>query len=690
MPKTRATEFFEDDLLDYLHDWDYSFDSDDKGDHIRIQYQALSKNKDKNNTKTKNPQQQQSKRQIQKARAKRRWTSARHINLPLEVIERICSFCSQSSLRIGISLVSKLWHKASLRYLRLLGIWDPSSDSSILLGRIQSKVVSTLRIDFLREDKETEHRAAWAPFAKALTSPRRDIENDETLKAPIHHLKGIHYRSVKLLQDDPIFNLLPYFGSLQRLHLEYMDNMVVSLFSLLDNCASLQELSLFAKSQTNCIHVANTPSTRGPYSCLQHLVMMRPNVEQTVLERTIDSCPNLQVLKIMHANPASYNPYLLGPFQKHDLDIDSLYARAGQKCPRLVWIHIMRAHRTDGPTRLNLVPESLPWIRRMSLAWPQYQFLQRAWTPDQQARAMFSRLTHIELCSFMREPVDPRSLDKILRCTPNLVHLFAGQVIFCVREVREGWDPSDDWHRWPPTPPKLTKKERKKENKVKSQQLKLIAKGVLDDYVMAQDWQCLHLRTLIIGVAARDYHCKAADEELFLYLARYCPNIVDLTLRSKSIQFGPQLPLREESSPYISDRPKYHAAPKKSPYRAPSSLPLLAGLKKLQSLTLMVDYLIGPITAEGFEFLRRTDLPIASWIEEQYHKQPRLSADGTKRPTTPVLWPQLESFTILSSRSPMKAIYEDLMLELEIIRPGVAFRIAQQEHPFSLEHQYWS
>jgi len=150
------------------------------------------------------------------------------------------------------------------------------------------------------------------------------------------------------------------------------------------------------------------------------------------------------------------------------LEFDSLYRRAAENCPRVQWIHLMMAHRSQGVTPLNLVPLHFPWIRRMSLTDIHHHGLFKGpWIPDREDRVVLSNLTHIEVCSFESENTDARSMDNILRCAPNLVHLSAGSVCFRLTEVRENWDPIDDWRRWPARMPKKTKKTRKREYQVR-------------------------------------------------------------------------------------------------------------------------------------------------------------------------------------------------------------------------------
>ncbi|GJJ67944.1 hypothetical protein EMPS_00290 [Entomortierella parvispora] len=666
MPKSRIREFCEDDLLDYLNDWDFNSNSD-HGVHTH------QRRKGKDMISAATSLSSLGRRKQRKWRAQGYWASSRQFHLPPEVLERICYFSSQASLRLRISLVCKQWRLACLRYLWTGGVWEATNDSTVLIDKLRSNCLTTLSIDVLtdfspastlspKSEAVRQHTMAWRAFYEAIVTQSFPA-TDESIVPAIYGLKELRYNAVKQLNDDPILSLLPHLGFLRRLSLEYQSNMVFPLFDILNQCANLKALAF--KSRTNINRVVSSGSLHLQHRHLEELSISNVIIDQSALERILDTCPNLTEFKAQHLNEEHYD--VSGRISL-TLDFDSLYRRAADKCPRLQWIHFMMASRAQGVAPLHLVPLHLPWIRRMSLTNAHHRgLLSDPWTPDREERVLFSSLTHIEICSLAHEKMDPRSLDKILRCAPSLIHLSAGNVCFQLTEVRENWDPIDDWHRWPVRMAQKTKKERRKEHRVRSKQLKLIAKGTLADYMMAQDWQCSHLRTLDISVWTSNYHPTGEDQEFYRYLAQRCPAIVHLTLRSSKLQAGQQMPERLDSWPYYRTNPQDISALKKNKVWAPNSIPVLGGLKHLESLTLIVGGIDGLILPQDFEYLKRSEGSVSIGGDQG------LLTSGNQGHT--VIWPRLESFTVEYSSWIVTKAYDELVLELEKMRPGVAFRI---------------
>ena len=185
---------------------------------------------------------------------------------------------------------------------------------------------------------------------------------------------------------------------------------------------------------------------------------------------------------------------------------------------------------------------------------------------------------------------------------------------------------------------------------------------------MAQDWQCSRLHTLDISVLTSNYHPNGEDQELYRYLVQRCPGIVHLTLRSARLQIGQQLHERLDSWPYYRSNPPNLNALKKNKVWAPNSIPVLGGLKHLESLTLIVGMIQGLVLVDDFEYLRRTENSISIGRGRDLH--------SGENQGHPVIWTRLESFTIEYGSSTVMAVFNDIVTDLERMRPGVAFRIA--------------
>ena len=298
MPKSRITKFTQDDLLDYLNDWDFSYDSDN-GIHAHDDRKGNDVVYSATNHAT------PGRRKQRNWRAHGCWVSSRHFHLPSEVLERICYFSSQASLRLRISLVCKQWRQACFRYLRTGGVGEATNDCTTLIDALQSNCLSTLTINVLTEFSPIssfspesrvvqQHRMAWPPFYKVITTPSATTTDEDFVPA-IHRIKEIRYQAVKQLDDDPILSLIPHLGFLRRLSLEYHTNVTFPLFDILDQCTNLEALTF--KSRTNVNWVVSPSSIPQQHRHLEELNISNVIIDQSALKRIIDTCPNLTEFK---------------------------------------------------------------------------------------------------------------------------------------------------------------------------------------------------------------------------------------------------------------------------------------------------------------------------------------------------------------------------------------------------------
>ncbi|KAF9392984.1 hypothetical protein CPB97_006088 [Podila verticillata] len=185
-------------------------------------------------------------------------------------------------------------------------------------------------------------------------------------------------------------------------------------------------------------------------------------------------------------------------------------------------------------------------------------------------------------------------------------------------------------------------------------------------------WLCQGLRTADLKVDA--------SRELFRYIVRQCPQLVDLTLRVHRLAVGQTIKTREHRP--LLKRPGLHAKVKQNSYIVgvgarkrvveyhdkeeylDDELFVLASLERLERLVIHASNIPGELTMRPFAWMGERAAVVPSG--------PRRKRNTVMFPETHRYWPKLEQFTLSYKQVEDKG-YAPLWRGLRELRPGVEF-----------------
>lgn len=325
-------------------------------------------------------------------------------HLPPEVIDHICHYASQRTLRQTIGSVCKAWHAVASRFVRRKGTWTMGSQQceDDLLVRITT--LSTLCVEISPASSYSEQtlygRAkpfdkwsmAWERFVKVLTEPLETTlpmlpsPSQSSLPTPLsvhevewdtieQHLQEanrhgktclLHYLDRIVLSGTQVprhlGSLLPSFSLVRSLEMTLKDAAYLNLSEIFEHCINLRQLNIVGPHNAVVdlfLHhyhdedssTGEEPHLRLSYPKLTSLSLQKVKMSQKTILTLINAFPGLTTLHILYIidHDSCYRPV---PSLVR-LDLRVLYNWVAQACPNLHDVYILQNSRSD-PDRLYL------------------------------------------------------------------------------------------------------------------------------------------------------------------------------------------------------------------------------------------------------------------------------------------------------------------------------------------------
>ncbi|KAG0017183.1 hypothetical protein BGZ81_010863 [Podila clonocystis] len=544
--------------------------------------------------------------------------------IPPEIIRIVCSFASQRTLCHVLMLVCREWYYLAKPFVKRTGKWHCGTQDAedTLLEKMRARQINELRLYHKkfatipttgREKPFNNVDSAWTRFFSAITTPVYLTRNDSTLKGLgavadimetmvledtavpkqclLASVQQILVSSWSLWQPCLMPALLPYFSKIHTLTL-FQDLRAgsIPLFTILDNCHDLQDLSINGSAAHAPIDMAvctgNTPPDIIPatstYSGEINLWRSYPlkkfsvsgmALELGALKRLIQSCPQMQEFMASDIAIWIFQGHITVKVPQNDthLHFAPLYRLAASHCPNLSRFCLSgfknlqryapdpRANDVTDAEALqhfNLTLELFPHARAMSLPTITGGF----WEPDRDTCLYLSRLTHLTITQSLNFV---KNLDTILRCAHSLVSLIAPKVLFSAPDPLRI---EDDYKR---TLDIVRKKRLHREWVAQYQCYYVEASNARDAKVQARirhrlkrhataargrlphpsRWMCTHLKTLDISVESPAVNSRhpspLGPKRFFEFLARSCSQLENVTLRMVSLHLGQRTHTRE-------------------------------------------------------------------------------------------------------------------------------------------------
>lgn len=460
---------------DFDEDYDYEPQDDyDDYDDIRLVPPSPHRLKSKRNNKPLTPKVQK-KQPVPTKVIQPLLESPQPPELPLEILEFVCTHLSQTALRYGVNQVCKKWHEVSNRFIRRAGIWKPVNGVHEFLLEQWSKI-NTLELWFGQDPEfptipiaTYTNLSFWSAFAAAITaststSTEQEGRQDDTTSSNETKKKSDFSMPSSLLQTirhlelrgSSVYNL--DVATKLRGHLQFVEsftittvyfNATIPLFTILADFPSLRTLTApllytiharltHGDSDDNIVDVPEPgidPATahfpRKPWVIpppkmfsdryrLQRFSTTGVSTNLRVLERLLVTCPDLRVFK---ANNIDVDMFIRQPGEDAERNArQRLIDLAAKHCPRLEWynFHRLESSATDG-IHLGYIARNFPDHKFLSMTFGGNQEM----IPDTPvAKDLLSRVTVLDIQPSPYVNFRSEALDRILCLTPNLLHLY--------------------------------------------------------------------------------------------------------------------------------------------------------------------------------------------------------------------------------------------------------------------------
>ncbi|KAG0287672.1 hypothetical protein BGZ96_008439 [Linnemannia gamsii] len=476
---------------DFDDDYDYEPQDDyDDYDDIRLVPPSPHRLKSKRNNKPLEPKVQ--KKQLVATKViQPMLESPQPPELPLEILELVCTHLSQTALRYGVNQVCKKWHEVSNRFIRRAGIWKPVKGTQELLLEQWPKI-NTLELWFGQDPESPTISIAsytnllfWSAFAAAITAStsteqeaRQEVTKDNSnnnsendrksdLAIPLSLLQTIRHLE---LRGSSVYSL--DIAPKLRGHLQFVESFTITtvyynanipLFTILADFPSLRTLTAplqyttqarltHGDSDDNIVDVPEPeidPETahfpRKPWVIpppkmfperyrLQTFSVTGVSTNLHILERLLVTCPDLRVFK---ANNTYVNMFIRQRSEDAEHNArQRLIDLAAKHCPRLEWynFHRLEYSATDGIH-----------LGHISRTFPNHKFLSMTLGVNQEmildnlvAKDLLSRITVLDIQPSPYVNVPSEAVDRILCLTPNLLHLHCLKANLCTGSL---WKP---------------------------------------------------------------------------------------------------------------------------------------------------------------------------------------------------------------------------------------------------------
>ncbi|KAG0224272.1 hypothetical protein B0O80DRAFT_434771 [Mortierella sp. GBAus27b] len=513
---------------------------------------------------------------------------------PPEVLDLLCSYLSQTTLRHCVSLVCKDWNVVSDKYICRMGVWTPLDEEYEKYLLAHMKRLDSLECWFKTDPDipsegsnlitSTRSRAAWTRFCAAILMPLEEAveptldptqaqvqplqdNKDIALKQTclLHYIKHLSLRGYYLDYKDTLLPMMPQFRFLETLKLEINTGiMSIQLFDLLNSSPNLLELVIRIPNYENINILSGSIEDEipepleevvNPFTAhfpVKPKVILPPKefeeryrlrvfdvdkvaIRQHVLERVITTCNELRVFKVTQIHDQKY----FGEFGYRDIRIDEerLMKHAKKCCLHLESFTLFRRRGLSDITHLDRTISHFPETRVLSMTCAKELEL----TNKASALALLPQITVMEVKSSSYAYYDSKMLDSILCMMPNLLHLDASQVIFspsCLTQLPR--DESKGANRSMNFMNNHDRKQREREEKRERREKALLrfqrgaSPPTTSDSTMV--WACRDLCTLKIRLF--DDHLAFKTWSEYVEWGRLFRNLTELRVSCHSFRIG--------------------------------------------------------------------------------------------------------------------------------------------------------
>ncbi|KAG0248623.1 hypothetical protein BG011_010074 [Mortierella polycephala] len=573
--------------------------------------------------------------------------------LPIEVVEQIFQYASQSSLRVTLSLVCREWNIISQQFIKRVGTWKSFGQDyqDALMTEIRSGTLNTLDC-FMECDPGTPFPYElddWNFTSKRWNAFMANIQSMSTAAAaqqgnnnPFREFKEVRMLGYNIEDDDRMWALLDHFQFIEKLSIHIYNGPNLWIFQLLDHCPTLRHLDVTGrKGRGLWLYDGENTSPDARYQ-LQEFTSRSANMEDCLL----------RIFKALGVDePIEGGFYFM---DSTPMDIRNVYKVAARSCPKLEWFHVSQSIKKDSD-EFQLGIDFFPKAEMCTTAMVDLRLTPKAW-------AHFRQLTVLEI-SYSTATME--TLAMILQETPRLQHLYASRIKVDINELMTYNNAIAnailDQAR--------ARMRRAREARTGTGSATPILGGV-DEPLQVEGplWSCQNtLQTLDIGMEEKN---SPEKYNFFEGFAALFTKLTTLILRLDEFYVGQQMDHRTKGKSIeqqASDEWKHQAQA-----RVPHYLKLLQPLRSLQSITFRVEGIPGVLDVSDFELLRRTiDLnPIL--FNAQVLPMGEIQVESPRAPEV-VCWPGLDSFKVYYQRSGMVHDYDPLLKQLHELRPGVEF-----------------
>ncbi|KAK5816880.1 hypothetical protein F5H01DRAFT_405424 [Linnemannia elongata] len=394
--------------------------------------------------------------------------------LPDEVLELVCTYLSQETLRYSVNQVCKKWHNVSDRLIRRVGGWKPVEGAlELLLNRWSW--INCLELQFNQEVPfywtpvyVTIRNPFWNALVSTITEPK-EINNqgkplhdndhnhddddtdpngygDKDQSAPsclLHSIRHIEVRGLYMFYSEVVSDL--------RGHLQFIESLTINtrsspehfpLFTILKDFPALRSFNLTLrawgdvdlthgddedKNEATAIFVDGSPKMFPERYQLQRFFVDDISTDLKVLERLLVTCPDLRVFNakdVLIALPARFQVN-----EKEERVLEDRKARqrlidlAAKHCPKLEWYSFHTYRCASNKDDLRAMARNFPDQKMQSIVFP--RDLDDVFDDALGLQDQLEEITVLEIYSNLMHHEASVALNRILCLTPNLLHLIA-------------------------------------------------------------------------------------------------------------------------------------------------------------------------------------------------------------------------------------------------------------------------
>ncbi|KAF9156684.1 hypothetical protein BG015_002888 [Linnemannia schmuckeri] len=606
--------------------------------------------------------------------------------LPVEILELVCTHLSQTTLRHSVNQVCKKWHEVSNRFLRRAGIWKPVKGAQELLLKKWPRI-NTLELwfngdhDFGRNPfYVTTKTAFWDAFVTAITessiadkqgeAQRNDnshISNDGDSHpmAPsclLHTIRHLEVRGLYMNYSEVAPDLRGHLQFIKSLTITTLwDSDSTPLFTILADFPTLKSFNFNVqyRKEARLTHGDDEDDIDEAVVAvddLSNMFLERYQLQQffihgmrthlRVLQRLLITCPDLRVFHVKNLNVDTTSGQEGSDDdeeeeEEHRVLCQRLIDLAAKYCPKLERYIFRQFNRNTDEDDLRGISRNIPDQRMYSMGL--YSISSHG-QDILAVRDLFAKITILEIESSTGVWDTDRSdrLNMILCLTPNLLHLLGSDADLHTSSL---------WKLPPPVV--LTKKlvfatvgdrkryERKERRWARQQTLtgpRSSDPTAVDtptfDSSIPVTWQLYNLKTLELHLTI---YSRVVDFTDYISRYRLFRNLVIFNLGIPALKVGQRMTFANTRAGAAAAAAAAAAASSDDepqpgqPLRYPNELLALRPLRCLEECILHANDVPGMIVATNFNFLkRRKDFQTISFLPAGKNRKRRETRKNKK------------------------------------------------------------